>query len=362
MTRALPVDVYGLLALRILELWAGRSIPNRVPWLHLAVAIVYYVLYIVLVFGVTIFLLVIVNKQAFQWEDSNFTPKHNMTVSAASDHLRAVMATDAVVNSTHHPGVSNDLFATCRELNKVPQQYIYLLLHGVLLGDEDVDELKSARDWIVNMLCVDTQVDPSQMTMSPDGANILSVPTVLKVVIMLFVAFVKIVIFVLVLHICCVFLLMQTNGFALVIKVIAMSVVLGIDEQVVESLALREACQKLRSTNIQLRSDRTFLNKMYWYDGVGGMVFLSSAVLVVLLYTNVLFGDLMGLRKACNDYIRSGFEVFDLRGAAAYLEIDDVGGAMFEAGGHASGRPPREATAAAPRTPRASHGRAAAIG
>lgn len=302
----LSCDVYGFLTLRLCEMWSRGRIqpPVRVPFLHIGVAIMFYVVYIVLTIGITLFLLVVVTDKMMTWKDSTFAESYKITMVEAGNTLFELAAKGVIPSEDHHPGVTDKLYGTCQDLNGVPRVYIfYLLLFFWVM--RMWNEFKSARDWCMNLWLLPRNTSDDNAPMNEAGNEILCLTLWQKGVLLCFIVGMKLMVFAFVLHIGCVFLILQNSGFGIVLKVVAMQIILGIDEQIVDSLALREASKQLKATNLVLEHNRTMLQQIYWYDGVGGIVFTLLAMLVVLFYTNFRFRNLMYLRSACHAYLRN---------------------------------------------------------
>mmetsp|Transcript_4930 Transcript_4930/g.13783 ORF Transcript_4930/g.13783 Transcript_4930/m.13783 type:complete len:350 (+) Transcript_4930:91-1140(+) len=295
----LPCDIYGLLLLRLVELASvkERESPPRAAKLKMFVAVMFYVVYCILAFGVMFFLMLVVSETMSRWEEDGFSDKHKKTMP---EFTRMLHGMSRETSSDVDPVI----VSTCEELHHVPRAYIYHLMIFLWTMRMWI-EFKSARDWAMNMSLIETRTAASSASplMSKDGCWIERVDRWIKAIILVFVVLVKIVICVLTLHIGCCFLMLQNSGFGIVLKVIAMQIVLGIDEQIIESLALREACKQLQDTAMKLSRRSAMMQKVYWYDGVGGIVFTALAALVTYYYTAVRFKDFMELRAACHMYL-----------------------------------------------------------
>merc|ERR1712176_722053 len=126
---------------------------------------------------------------------------------------------------------------------------------------------------------------------------------VIKIVSFVTIPLIQLIIWMVITCLGCRFLLIQASGAALVMKVVAMQIVLGIDEMIVSSIALHKVCQRLGKTRILLmKLNHGTLDRMYWFDGVGSVVFALFNVGIVLFFVDFLYGDLTHFRRACLAY------------------------------------------------------------
>uniref|UniRef100_A0A6V0FTE4 Uncharacterized protein n=1 Tax=Zooxanthella nutricula TaxID=1333877 RepID=A0A6V0FTE4_9DINO len=311
----LPVDVYGYLTLRLAEVWARDHVPEKWAFLHLFMAFLLYALHLTLVIGIGVFLLVMSRVHMMKWSNEL------RDTSGDVAHAVAALRSAAEAGEASHTGVSDSLASLCQELNGVPRMYIFYILIFIWVM-RLWPEIKSSRDYAYNIYRMETRKAPDQRIVSEDRKTVLRLPLSCKIALFVLCFVVKMCVCLVTLHVGVAFLMLQNSGFGIVAKVVAMQIVIGMDEQVMTALALRGATDELRQAKFRLLSHPigTFAQKLHWYDGVGSIAISLSGCLIVYFYTNYWFKENMSLRAACQAYYHPAWDV----AAIGSLTIGDV--------------------------------------
>jgi hypothetical protein len=302
-------DVYGLLMFRIVGTshWLhNRNAKPVHPFQHysrLLSSVFLYLVNVLMQGSVIVFLIDITEMAENKWESHTFKSEYNMTLSRVSQELFAAVRQGSR-NVTFHGELvplegHSSIFSLCEEQLHVKFILVYyvMIFWWVVFM---IKELKTIRSWFAVLFC--RSVHGQSTVMDEDETLVRKTTRPVQILLILCGPVVKLCIAVPLTFVGAKFLLLQVSPLSLIMKVLALQLVIGLDDLLVSSLTTHTCHQELEQAKIHVVSRPAPTNAIQWDNGVGDVVWAILALLLTLLFTEILFGDIMQFRRACDAY------------------------------------------------------------
>lgn len=295
--------MYSLMVVTLVSVFSRIREKQPVPKLRVCHAIVLYGLNVFIQLFTVLFLLIVAEQLHQKNYRHPYGHGHYESVRDAGEWLQKAV-------ETGDPGVSTagfeDLGPTqfvikrCEEEVNVPYPavYYFIIFWWALFV---VNELRNIATMSASMLRVP---NPEPNGVSPllveETCTVVFLASWMKAAIFVLISVVKTIIALALAWAGCKYLLLQTNPFSLVLKVLAFKLIVEFDELLVDTLSSWEMHQTICGAG--MRAQRGVYSQ-YWAHGVGGTVYFLAAAGFVLLFTEVVFMDLMFFRRQCINYM-----------------------------------------------------------
>jgi len=278
----LAADTYDFFALRLLEFFS-KSSKDTTQYLHLLHAFTLWSFNLFLQGCIVLVVWKGSDELEAPWSDAAWQDSFGMTLQEAGQTLLDAVKTGSEIKLDK----SADLLKKCKVQTGISTDLIYYVMICIWLVNQ-FKEFKRCRDWWKCLWEVSPMTEERTTILDEEKKTVQCMPIWLKTLCFFVVPFVKFV----------VFLPTTFVGF----KFLALQLVLSIDELLISALALRTASKRINVIKIRHMEQDDNCGIKYWYDGVGGLAYLTVICGLTFAGLEIYYGGLMFFRRSCRSY------------------------------------------------------------